>query len=71
MPSGEVAQVRLDHLRCVFELRFHHGLGAELLDLIYDLPSVAPAVEVAAVECEHLADQAELALPELDGGVSR
>ena len=69
MPRGEITQIRSYHLTRVLELRLHHALAAERLDLVHDLASVAPAVEVAAIEGQHFADKAQLALPELHRGV--
>lgn len=73
MPSREVGQVRIDHLCRIVEFLLGEGFryvvhtqpGA--LQRCYDSPSISPAMKVAAVEREHLADKTKFLLPELSG----
>jgi hypothetical protein len=65
MPSREIAQIALDHLRRVLELRLDHARASQALQFSNNLAPVVPRVEIAAVEREHFGVERELALPEV------
>ena len=64
VPGGEVGEIGLNHLGCVLELCFNHapGLATECelaaFEGLGEHPSIAPAVEVAAVKSEHFTSEA-------------
>lgn len=63
MPSGEIAQIGIDHASRVSEFILSHAGAVESFDFAYDLSAVAPAMEIATVESEHFAYESELSPP--------
>lgn len=76
MPGAEVRHARTDHAAGVVELLLYHAdplptrIRTQLFALqgLNDSPSIAPTVEVAVVEGEHLAYEGEFAVPQLPSG---
>lgn len=76
MPGAEIRHASTDHAGGVVELLLHHAdplptrIRTQLFALqgLNDSPPIAPTVEVAVVEGEHLAYESEFAVPQLPNG---